>query len=225
MRILLLSDLHGSYRHIYRTACRHDPLDLILLAGDLTHFGPKEALADLTAELDLIESHVKIRLVWGNCDPASEFIPLSNWFRDHYIGNRVIEDDQWVLAGIDGGLTSFFRTPNEYSEQDYSTVCDRILQHPAWQSDGKPRIVLSHLPPYGILDKVRLNLHIGSRSLLPLLQQSDLMICGHVHEQTGETTSGICRVINPGPYKNGSYAVLELDPDKSVTTRFFTNDD
>lgn len=221
MRILALSDLHSCYHTIFRTISRHQPLDLILLAGDLTHFGPPEKLHDLVGELELIKPGIKTRLVWGNCDPVSEFANLSPWYTENYIGDRVSEEIDYVIAGVDGGLTSFFHTPNEFTEEDYLLRCSQILTHPAWQPN-RIRIVLSHFPPYGFLDTVRKNHHVGSRSIMQLLEHTDLFICGHIHEQKGENRHGSCKILNPGPFKDGSYAVLELSENRAITTQFFS---
>lgn len=73
---------------------------------------------------------------------------------------------------------------------------------------GKVDIVLSHLPPLGILDEVAAETapaawrgkHAGSGLLLEYIKraQPGLVLCGHIHEAAGEAELGRTKVVNIG---------------------------
>ncbi len=70
----------------------------------------------------------------------------------------------------------------------------------------KVNIILSHLPPYGILDEdTGLNTkgdHMGSKLLREFIlnKKPKLVICGHIHTP-GEVRLGETLIINPGEQK------------------------
>ncbi len=82
---------------------------------------------------------------------------------------------------------------------------------------GKQDILISHIPPYGILDivgekapKSWRGKHAGSKILLNYIKKHQLkfFLCGHIHEGKGEVIVGKTRVINLGCC--GDFKVIEL---------------
>ncbi len=81
----------------------------------------------------------------------------------------------------------------------------------------KVDIILTHNPPYGVLDKVNFpsapkdwqNKKAGSKYLLNYIKrkQPRYAICGHIHEGAGERMVGKTKVINLGC---GNWKVLDL---------------
>jgi Icc-related predicted phosphoesterase len=74
----------------------------------------------------------------------------------------------------------------------------------------KNPIVISHSPPFGVLDKITSGEHVGSEILLKAIKKYGprLVLCGHIHESAGEKKMGKTKVINLGCC--GSYMVLEI---------------
>ena len=66
MKLLALSDLHGDYSHIGSILNRAGQIDAVLIAGDLTDFGPDEKALKL---LEMFK--VPVLAVPGNCDNPS----------------------------------------------------------------------------------------------------------------------------------------------------------
>ena len=69
MRILQVNDIHGRLgrvEEIVKKAGEVNP-DLIVVAGDITHFGDLEDGEEILDKLS--EAGVQIFLVSGNCDP------------------------------------------------------------------------------------------------------------------------------------------------------------
>jgi len=82
----------------------------------------------------------------------------------------------------------------------------------------KVDILLTHVPPYGVLDKVSFEKapehwkgkHGGSKDLLKYIKkkQPRLVLCGHIHEGKGEAMVGKTRVINLGAL--GDHRMVEI---------------
>jgi len=82
----------------------------------------------------------------------------------------------------------------------------------------KVDVLLTHIPPYGVLDKVSSSFvpeswkgkHAGSKLVLDYIKKKKpkLVICGHIHEAKGEKMIGQTRVINAG--SNGDHLIIEI---------------
>jgi hypothetical protein len=55
--------------------------------------------------------------------------------------------------------------------------------------------------------------HVGSRSVSARIKKNKpaLVVCGHIHESRGHKIEGKSLVVNPGAFKDGCYAVADLD--------------
>ena len=82
---------------------------------------------------------------------------------------------------------------------------------------GRLDIMLTHVPPYGVLDRVDsasippswIGRHAGSRIILEYIrkQQPRYVFCGHIHESEGFEKLGLTDVYNLGM---GGYKIIEL---------------
>jgi Icc-related predicted phosphoesterase len=82
---------------------------------------------------------------------------------------------------------------------------------------GRLDILLTHVPPYGVLDRVDsasippawVGRHAGSRTVLEYIQkqQPRYVFCGHIHEGEGFEKLGRAEVYNLGM---GGYKIIEL---------------
>jgi Icc-related predicted phosphoesterase len=82
---------------------------------------------------------------------------------------------------------------------------------------GRLDILLTHIPPYGVLDRVDsasvppswVGKHAGSKSILEYIrrQQPRYVFCGHIHESEGFEKVGHTQVYNLGM---GGYKIIEL---------------
>ena len=82
---------------------------------------------------------------------------------------------------------------------------------------GKLDILLTHVPPYGVLDQVNSKVippswvgrHAGSRAVLEYVGsiQPGYVICGHIHEAEGYQKVGRSQVYNLG---TGGYKIIEM---------------
>jgi uncharacterized protein len=76
--------------------------------------------------------------------------------------------------------------------------------------ENKNSILISHNPPYGVVDKIFNGKHVGSKILQRAIKkyQPMLVLCGHIHEAEGEGKIGKTKIYNLGSY--GKYKILEV---------------
>ena len=209
MRILVASDLHGSERAALeiRSGSLKCKANLVVLCGDITHFG------DITQAQKLLEkaspSNIPVFYVPGNCDPPvlAEFKDLAKIYNIHGCIHSI---DDTCLGGVGGAPPSPFNTPFELNENRIRQVLDSISS----KLKGCARTILvSHSPPADTsLDQTQSGIHVGSRSVREFIErvQPDLVLCGHIHESLGKDTLGRSVMVNPGSARHGSYAIINL---------------
>jgi Icc-related predicted phosphoesterase len=214
MIVLAIADIHGAVSQVRAVLAREEQIDLILIAGDLTHGGSARDAEAVVAPLRCGER--QLLAVPGNMDPSAvarylESAGISLHGRGRRIGGL-------GLMGVGGSGTSSFGTPFELS----SGETGRLLE--AGWSEIAPcsrKILLSHAPPARTgLDRGFLGKHIGSEVIRSFLESHslDLVVCGHVHESPGEDLLGGARCVNVGPLKQGYYCLIELS-EARITVR------
>lgn len=206
MKILHLTDIHSDLTHLdfIRDSER---IDLIILSGDITHFGQKDEAKTI---IDKITAKLQkpVLAVTGNCDYPEISAELS--LLNVSVENKVVYINDFQVCGIGGSLPCPGTTPNEYPEKKYVEVLYNLETS---LSTDRKTILVSHQPPYKTKnDKVLLGFHVGSKAVRKFIEKIKPLVCltGHIHEGKGIDYIGECRVINPGPFRNGRYAFVEL---------------
>ena len=204
MKIIALTDLHGKTGILKPLSAQLKTADLVVLCGDITHFGRKKEIANIIAQLG--DLNPALLAVSGNCDYPEveeylvhEGVSLNATFRE-FMGYNFI--------GFSGSLPCPGKTPNEYSEEEYGIITEN-LHVPL----DKPLIIVSHQPPSGTLnDEVSSGYHVGSHVIRSFIEKHQPLICftGHIHEGIGIDHIGNTAVINPGPSGSGGYAHAEM---------------
>jgi uncharacterized protein len=204
MKIIALTDIHARTKSITLLSNQLQSADLVLLCGDITHFGHKKEMADI---LHLVsEMNPSVFAVSGNCDhPDAE-----KYLMDEKLSlNAVIREFQdYIFFGLSGSLPCPGKTPHEYSEEEFEVILDSLV-FPA----GKPLLMVSHQPPYGTInDEVTTDFHVGSKTIRSFIEKHQPLICftGHIHEGVGIDHIGNTAVVNPGPASAGGYAMAEI---------------
>jgi hypothetical protein len=189
MKILATADIHGSqYRLniLLKNIETYKP-DLVVICGDITQFGPSEVARNF---LDQIP--VETYAITGNIDTkeVSRAIDESNAIN---IEMKRVEKKGVPFVGISGSVDELFSTDK------------KILDEAS--------VIVSHEPPYGLQDKVFLGMHAGSKELREIIDKYNpqLVLCGHIHEDSGYTKTGRTIVVNCSMGKRGEGALIELN--------------
>jgi Icc-related predicted phosphoesterase len=207
MLIIGLSDIHGRVEAIEGVSEVLSRADLVLITGDLTHFGDRR---DAKKIIECIRHYCKrLYAVPGNCDLPEVGLYLSREGISLDCRKAVI--DGYTFIGIGGSLPCPGKTPNEYTEDEFALKLD-ILKQDAHSAE--PFIFVTHQPPFGTCcDLVSSGSHVGSRVIRNFIIETKPILClsGHIHEAQGVGTLGVSKVANPGPLLHGGYIYAEVE--------------
>ncbi|MFZ3383589.1 MAG: metallophosphoesterase [Candidatus Methanoperedens sp.] len=199
MKLLALSDLHGDYSHVGSILDKAGDIDAVLIAGDLTNFGPDEKALEL---LGMFKTPVLA--VPGNCDNPTLVNILDENKNTINLHNSLHKIGDLTFIGLGGSNPTPFNTPFELSEKKISEYVGTLLG----RSKGR-MILLSHAPPKNTTDKLPHG-NVGSESLARYLGRFDLIVCGHIHEARGIVRVNGTQVVNPGMASKGQGAVITI---------------
>jgi len=204
MRVLTLTDIHGSDRYI--EACAHElaRADLVIIAGDITNFGGRREAAPI---IDKIRRYNEaVVAVTGNCDNPEIEDYLDEEGLNIGARNRVIGGISF--AGLGGSLPGPAHTPNTYGEEELAALLDR-----AAVGLTDPFILVSHQPAVNTRTDLVLGMrHVGSASVRSFIERTAPLVCfsGHIHESIGTDTIGRTQLVNPGPFRSGKFAMAVI---------------
>lgn len=208
MKLIVLADIHGNESLISQIAGPLKEADLVLLAGDITNFGGREDVLKIIQVLNRYNS--QILAVHGNCDlPAvEEVLELMKINLD----SRCKTINHINFIGIGGSLPCPGTTPNEIGESVFKDILESFS---ATGDADVPVVLVTHQPPYGTaIDAVSgSDRHTGSRSIRRFIEkyQPILTVSGHIHEGRGVDKLNNTVLVNPGPFRNGFYATIEIE--------------
>ncbi|TET89348.1 MAG: metallophosphoesterase [Methanomassiliicoccales archaeon] len=199
MRILTISDIHGSdwgVRQVHSWIDELDP-ELLIVCGDITHFGPITFARDFFGSLD-----VRTLAVPGNCDPPA-ILELLDELKANLHGKKVtITDETFVGFGASPPtpFDTLFEVPDELIYESLSSVMERNA------------ILVTHTPPYGVLDGTTFTGPLGSKSIMRIIEKFNpkLAVFGHIHEAKGLREEETV-YLNPGSAREGYAAVVRTN--------------
>jgi Icc-related predicted phosphoesterase len=208
MRILVVSDLHGSLKTA-QAACDAVKPDLILSCGD---WGD----ADQVTSTDLMQfqRYAPLYSTFGNHDPIEVLKSLRN--KD---GTAVLlpQGSPLVVAGIRlaaiGGIwAKSHAKPHYVTDQDVAEAAARAA------SAGPIDVVLTHGCPIGLADMTPSGRHGGQRCFLEANKAiaPRLHLCGHLHLAQEKILKDGRKVINVGATPDGSFVVVDFDAARHV---------
>lgn len=205
MKLLILADIHGCGKAIRSLTEAADGCDAVILAGDITNFG---SAAELEPILAAVEALVKpIFAVPGNCDLPLVDLELQK--RGYSIHANVLFLDEFAFFGVGGSLPCPAATPNEIDESDFENILGAELA----LIKQKPMVLVTHQPAWGTkLDITTSGRHTGSRAVRGVIEKVKpvLAISGHMHEAFGTDWIGPTTLVNPGAFRNGRYAIVDV---------------
>lgn len=187
-------------------------VDLIIIAGDLTDFGEAPEAEAIIKEL--AQANAQIIAVSGNCDRDGVRAALDS--ADLSIEGKSKEAYGFMFAGAGGGICHHGMTPFEATEDELEASLsaalnsvDRMAGH---RLAGKDLVVVTHTPPNGTPLDRRGSSHTGSHSFRAILGERTpaLWISGHIHEARSLWEIGASVLVNPGPVREGFFALAEV---------------
>ncbi len=189
MKLLVFSDIHGDYKRLERLV--QSEADAYIAAGDLTSWGRG---LDRCGEI-LRARGERVWVLPGNHESEQQISDFCAKFGLREFHGRSFDAAGSQIAGLGYSSPTPFNTPGEYTEEE---MAQRLEPFAAL----KPLVLICHCPPLGTaLDRVRQNVHAGSRAVREFIErhQPPWFFCGHIHETEGvEITLGETRCFNPG---------------------------
>lgn len=212
MKILSITDVHGEITFTEQMEMFIMKSDLILLSGDITHFGNKK---DAKKVIDSIKIYNRpILAVAGNCDKKG----VDKYLDEEGINihNKTTGINGVVMAGIGfSEETSWNKYPGQFSKKYFQRIANKITLEVPQKSNF---ILLSHMPPHNtkcdvIMDADGQEIHAGNTVVRDLIEKTQPVVCfcGHIHDAVGSDFIGRTLVVNPGPAAKGNFAFLDLD--------------
>jgi Icc-related predicted phosphoesterase len=178
MRILAIGDVHGdlpAYRWFSRQMIE-TKADVGILAGDLTR-SRKSRVEEKKIKNILGKAGKTFYFVMGNDDQIewtseNNFININQ--RDVWLGEYQFIGYHYTNPFIKG----IFEKTEEEQDNDFKSLIKLVRQN---------TILVTHGPPFGILDKGILDLHAGSTALKKFVNRAKPLvhIFGHIHQNCG----------------------------------------
>lgn len=210
MKFLVVTDIHGneSVSEWINSQSDYHDVDYVLVLGDITDFGPDDVV-------DRILGPIKrnVYALPGNCDPHSVLDHISKVAIDMH--GKTADLDGHHVAGLGGSNPTIFDTPFELDEDTIYNMLRPISR--------EGMILMVHAPAHGMNDTIPTGAHVGSTSVKRIVEefQPILVLSGHIHEDYGVKFKDGTTFVNPGPAKDGMYAVVEVD-EGAVAAELFT---
>jgi hypothetical protein len=206
MLITAISDAHGSIRFIDKISDSLRISDLVVISGDLSRAG------DINSAIRLLEAVEKynssILAVHGNWDGGDVLSLLIDKGYSIHGSGRIIGNTGFFGCG--GSNKTPLKTASEYTEEEIYSYLE--TGHASVKSAGV-KVMVSHTPPRGTVDKTFIGIRAGSSSVLNFITENkiDICFCGHIHEAAGVMTHCETVVINSGSLKSGRYSTSDTD--------------
>jgi len=199
MKFLVVTDIHGdlSVSEWINSKSNENNVDYVLILGDITDFGPNQVAEDIIGSIDL-----DVYALPGNCDPLDLPKAISDICTDMHGRSTTIGGMH--TAGLGGSNPTIFNTPFELDEDTIYNMLKPISK--------KGMILMVHAPAYGFNDVIPSGISVGSTSILKIVEEFHpiLVLNGHIHESVGIIEKNDTTFVNPGPAKDGKYAIIEI---------------
>ncbi len=207
MIIIALTDIHGKIDYLPAISGTLQQADLVLIAGYITNFGGWDQAERIISSISQYSK--QILAVSGNCDSPSVKDYLNTEGINLHCNYVNIEGVNF--AGIGGSLPCPGRTLNESPDKDFQIF---LASMEAEVSSTDPFVLMTHQPAWGtIVDTVGQDRHTGSIAIRNFIEKNKplLVISGHIHEAVGVDSIGDTVLINPGPFRLGRYAYIQIE--------------
>lgn len=176
MRIVCISDTHNKHEKI-----DIPPGDVLVHAGDFSTNGELDELIEFHAWLSTLPHRYKI-MIAGNHDFCFE---EKNQEARSVVKNAIyLQDEAVTLEGV-----TFYGSPWQPWFYDWAFNLQRgeALQKVWAKIPDSTDVLITHGPPFGVLDQVSRQEHVGCVDLRKRVEEvrPKLHVFGHIHESYG----------------------------------------
>jgi uncharacterized protein len=207
VRCLCMSDIHEDFeRFSPPNLPPPSEVDIVFVSGDLTQLGVelspmfiRHFEADIKERLhawmrDLSKSYPRIYWIPGNHDIGLQDTAFDDLERElgtiiRSVRNKPVYDAHTNLRILGHSVTLVIDAPALESVWAHSTINLQLEAETYLNCPPQVQVMLSHAPPFGVLDRNRSGNNIGSPGLNVWLgnprNEVRLVVCGHVHEAAG----------------------------------------
>jgi len=229
VKILALGDPHGKLPKNLSSVVKKRKIGLIICVGDipLTPKNPGEKKSWIGFRRKANKSYgemikklcsykIPVLTLRGNMYFSGRGGRISrrifNKYKNLYhkrTGQLQIDNVTFVFFDMSWEKSTLWFSKRKMSKKRLATVQSRKKRLNKILKGSKDSVVISHAPPFSVLDKTYFGKNAGSRVLLEAIKkhQPKLVLCGHIHEAKGEKKIGKTKVINLGIH---GYKVLEI---------------
>lgn len=208
MRIIVFGDVHMDLGN-FKTIPEIGTADYIIITGDITNYGSRQAAREILAVLRTIND--RLIALPGNLDNKD----VADYLEEkgislHGKGRRF---GGIGIFGVGGSNPTPFNTPIEYSEDELQLL---LAQGYEQVKTARHHILVSHPPPLKTMtDRISSGVHVGSAAVRAFIEefQPAFCLCGHIHEARAYDRIGNTHVINPGMIRDGGWIEITVDND------------
>jgi len=192
MKLLLFSDLHINKKLAKELVAKSSDVDVVIGAGDfaIVHRGLEETISILK------EIEKPSLVVPGNGETTEELIEACrDWNNCQVLHGKGTKLSGIDFYGIGGGIpvTPFGSWSYDFTEKEAEELLKNCPEN---------GVLISHSPPYQVLDKSSSGQHLGSTAVRNVIDHKTpkLLVCGHIHESGGrQHWVNNTLVVNAGP--------------------------
>lgn len=216
MKILAISDVHSKENDNLFDYLNNNEIDLVLVSGDITDFGPLDFVEGF---LGRIKDICDVVAIPGNCDPTGICSAINN--SDAYcLHKNIITYQNTIIFGYGGSNPTPFDTPGEIEDSKiFGDIHELIFEYETIaNTTNKIKILLTHAPPYNTsADLVEGGEHVGSHGVRKIIEDFDIdiNICGHIHEARSIDKIGDTIIANPGILENNGAVLINVNEDNT----------
>lgn len=194
MNLCVIADIHGTPKYVPRL--KELEYDLLIVCGDITHFGHSQEAMKILDRLP--EPYLAVH---GNCDYTDVLEALDR--KGCNLHEKSVEKGE-VFFGFGGGNHFLGKTPCEYTEEE---IYEGLSRAP------ESCILVTHVPPKDTKADRSLLKHVGSKAVRRVAEEknSRVILCGHIHESRNSDYIRGTLVINPGEFSKGYYALVSTE--------------
>lgn len=210
MRIYAVADIHGKEARIadLKLGIVNEKPDILILAGDIFNYRISQHVIDLIAGLDIPVFGIR-----GNTDPKYLEPKMVNLTPISLLGPIPCKINDYELLGLSGTIALPFVTKTAWFEAKAIAPLKKIIK--------KNTILVTHPPPRGLCDRVANRFCAGSFQIKNLIDSHPpmMLLCGHIHEQSGFKYYDNTLIVNCAMNKNCGGAIIDCVKDRPVNIK------